>query len=65
MGVCGCTIPRPGGCEACNPLSFNFIGYSHPIHTQDQKGWICPNCNMSNAPWKPWCCNNQGESNAI
>lgn len=45
MGVCGCSMPRPGGCPACNP---NFHKYEYPsyslpavpVHTP--MGCICP-----------------------
>ena len=66
MGICGCSIPKPGGCDSCNPMkSSNFIGYSHPVYTTNNSSWICPHCNRANAPWMPYCCKPETQSVSV
>lgn len=45
MGVCGCVMPRPGGCSACNP--YWRERWYEPMWTSGpwpvpSKGCICP-----------------------
>lgn len=38
----------------CKPSSDYQMQQISPVV---QTGWICPNCHISNAPWKSSCCN--------
>lgn len=59
--VCMCINPHM--CVAClsNELPHNFIGYSKPVHTNNQQGWSCSKCGRVNAPWMPYCCMPKGD----
>lgn len=52
MGVCSCIMPKPNGCQACNPDGDNqwWQTYQAP-----QTGWICPKCQAVMAPNTPMC----------
>ncbi len=57
--LCCCSSPvcEKYGCQSwMNIKSPISMGHQSTITDTVKTGWICPNCNKSNAPWMPYCC---------